>query len=66
LVFPDLSSGSIAYRLLRSLAGAEIVGPILCGMSHPVNILTHRATVDEIVRAAAITVLQSRRQTTRA
>ncbi|HHN73916.1 MAG TPA: NADP-dependent malic enzyme [Acidobacteria bacterium] len=61
LIFPDLGSGAIAYRLLSRLAGAETVGPILCGLSRPVNILTHHASVDEIVRAAAITVLQARR-----
>ncbi|MBP7147414.1 MAG: NADP-dependent malic enzyme [Acidobacteria bacterium] len=61
LVFPDLQSGNMAYKLLRELAGAEIVGPILNGLARPVNLLNHVATVEEIVRAAAITALQAHR-----
>ena len=61
LVFPSLDAGNAAYKLLRHAAGAEIVGPILCGLAKPVNLLNHVASTDEIVRSAAITALQAAR-----
>lgn len=60
LVFPDLQSGNIGYKLVTHIARATTVGPILCGLAKPVNVLNHVATVDEIVRAAAITALQAK------
>ncbi len=60
LVFPDLSSGALGLRLLRHLAGAELVGPILTGLRKPVNVLPTRSSVREVVRAATLTVLQAR------
>jgi len=61
LVFPDLQAGNIAYKLVQHLAGAEVVGPVLLGLSKPANVLNHYSTVDEIVNIAAITVIQARR-----
>jgi len=61
LVFPSLDAGNAAYKLLRHAAGAEIVGPILCGLAKPVNLLNHVASTEEIVRSAAITALQAGR-----
>ncbi len=61
LVFPDLQSGNIGYKLLAHMGHLTTIGPILCGLAKPVNALNHFATVDEIVRAAAITALQVRR-----
>ncbi len=61
LVFPDLHAGNIAYKLLQHVAGAEIVGPVLLGLDRPVNVLHHVASVEEIVRLAAITILQAKR-----
>jgi malate dehydrogenase (oxaloacetate-decarboxylating)(NADP+) len=58
LVFPDLSSGNIAYKLLRELGGATAVGPVIVGLPHPVNALALGSTVDDIVNMAAITVNQ--------
>jgi malate dehydrogenase (oxaloacetate-decarboxylating)(NADP+) len=60
LVCPDLQSGNIAYRLLAHIAKAETVGPICCGLRRPINMISHAASVAEIVRACTITVLQSR------
>jgi malate dehydrogenase (oxaloacetate-decarboxylating)(NADP+) len=59
LIFPDLQSGNIAYKLAQRLAEAEVIGPILMGMRRPVNVLNHWSSVNEIVNIAAITSLQA-------
>lgn len=59
LVFPDLQSGNIAYKLLERLGGSESVGPLLLGMRKPVNILQRGATVNTIVHIAAITAVEA-------
>ncbi len=58
LVFPDLASGNIAYKLLRELGEATAIGPILYGLARPVNALALGSGVPEIVNMAAITVNQ--------
>ncbi len=56
LVFPDLNSANIAYKLMLRVGGAEALGPIVVGLSKPVHVLQRGATVDEIVNMAAIAV----------
>ena len=57
LVFPDLTSGNIGYKLVQRLGNADAIGPILMGMRKPVNVLQHGMTVAEIVNLAAITAV---------
>jgi malate dehydrogenase (oxaloacetate-decarboxylating)(NADP+) len=66
LIFPDLTSGNIAYKLLMEMGGADAIGPILMGMNQPVHILQLGSSVREIVNMAAIAVVdaQHRQQKT--
>jgi len=59
LIFPDVTSGNIAYKLLTELGGAEAIGPILMGLSKAYHVLQRGASVDEIVHIAAIAVVQA-------
>ena len=66
LIFPDLQSGNIAYKLIQRLGGAEIIGPLLVGMEKPVQVLQVGSyTVRDIMHLAAVTVVtaQGRMQT---
>ena len=57
LVFPNLESGNIAYKLLQEIGGAEAVGPILLGMNKPMHILQLDSSVREIVNMVTIAVV---------
>jgi malate dehydrogenase (oxaloacetate-decarboxylating)(NADP+) len=59
LIFPDLQSGNIAYKLVQRLAGADVIGPILTGLRKPVNVLNHYSSVSEITNMAAITAVMA-------
>jgi malate dehydrogenase (oxaloacetate-decarboxylating)(NADP+) len=59
LIFPDLSSGNIAYKLLSELGHAEAIGPVLLGMNKPVHILQLGSSIREIINMVAIAVVDA-------
>ncbi|MCC7383059.1 MAG: NADP-dependent malic enzyme [Deltaproteobacteria bacterium] len=59
LIFPNLSAANIAYKLLWRFGGAEVIGPLLLGMSKPVNVLQQNASVQDIVNLAAVTAVRA-------
>jgi malate dehydrogenase (oxaloacetate-decarboxylating)(NADP+) len=59
LIFPNLASGNIAYKLVMEIGAAEAIGPILLGMKKPVHILQLGSSIREIVNMAAIAVVDA-------
>ncbi len=64
LIFPDLNSGNIGYKLLWRLGGAEVIGPVLMGMAKPVNVLQQGASVQDVVNLAAMTAVRAQGELT--
>lgn len=61
-IFPALTSGNIAYKLLQEIGGMEAIGPLLMGMAKPVHILQLGSSVREIVNMVAIAVVDAQSQ----
>jgi len=59
LIFPDLNSGNIAYKLLNRIGNADIIGPVLLGMNKPIHVLQRGAEVNDIVNMAAIAIVEA-------
>jgi malate dehydrogenase (oxaloacetate-decarboxylating)(NADP+) len=59
LIFPDLNSGNIAYKLMKKIGDASILGPILMGMKKPVHVLQQGCDVDSIINIAAVCAVEA-------
>lgn len=60
LIFPDLTSGNIAYKLVGFLGGnREVIGPMLIGLKYPINIIAYNSDVREIVNMAALSAFEA-------
>jgi len=59
MIFPKLEAGNAAYKLMHRLAGAEVFGPMLCGLKKPVHVLHRGQDVEDIVNMAAIAVIEA-------
>lgn len=55
LIFPNLSAGNIAYKIISAMDGVDVIGPLVLGMQKPVNVLQPSASVQTIVHLASIT-----------
>ena len=62
LIFPNLSAGNIAYKLLMELGNADAIGPVLVGMKKPVHILQQGSSVRDIVNMVTIAVIDAQRK----
>ncbi len=59
IIFPNLSSGNIAYKMMQEIGGAQVTGPILLGLGKPIHILQMESDVREIVDMAAFAVVDA-------
>ena len=59
LIFPELNSGNIAYKMMKQIGGADVIGPVLMGLKKPVHILVRTQDVGEIVNLAAIAAVEA-------
>jgi len=60
LIFPDLNSGNIGYKLVQYMANAKAIGPILQGFARPVNDMSRGASVEDLIAVSAITSVQAK------
>ena len=58
LIFPDLQSGNVAYKLMSKLAKVEAIGPLLVGMNKPVSVIPQNSDINDVVNMAAITAME--------
>jgi len=63
LIFPNLSSGNIAYKIMQEIGGAEVIGPILMGINKPIHVVPMECSVREIVHMTTIAVMDAQHAT---
>lgn len=59
LIFPNLDSGNMAYKLLQQLGGGEVLGPFLMGINKPANVLQRTSSVDDVVNSIIMTAAET-------
>ncbi len=59
LIFPNLSSGNIAYKIMQEIGGLEVIGPILMGINKPIHVVPMECSVREIVHMTTIAVVDA-------
>jgi malate dehydrogenase (oxaloacetate-decarboxylating)(NADP+) len=59
LIFPDLMSGNIAYKLVGNIGKREVIGPLLIGLKYPINVIAYNSDVREIVNMTALSAFQA-------
>lgn len=59
LIFPNLSSGNIAYKIMQEIGGSEVIGPIIMGINKPIHVVPIECTVREIVHMTTIAVVDA-------
>jgi malate dehydrogenase (oxaloacetate-decarboxylating)(NADP+) len=59
LIFPNLTSGNIAYKMLQKVGSTEAIGPILMGLKKPIHVLQLASSVREIMDMATIAVVDA-------
>ncbi len=62
IIFPNLSSGNISYKMMQEIGEADVTGPLLLGIGKPENVLQMEASVREIVDMAAFAVVDAQYQ----
>ncbi|GAB6190770.1 NADP-dependent malic enzyme [Desulfocastanea catecholica] len=62
LIFPDLTSGNVSYKLLDRLGGAKAIGPLLMGLSRPFNVVQRNSDMENVATIIAFTVAQVKNQ----
>ena len=58
LIFPNLDSGNMAYKLVQKLGPGEVLGPFLMGIKKPVNVVQRTCTVEDIINSLVLTTLK--------
>jgi len=63
LIFPNLDSANITYKLMKELHGVKSIGPVMLGLDKPIHILQLGASVEEIINMTSIAVTDAQRAT---
>ncbi len=61
IIFPNLDSGNIAYKMMQEIGNAQVIGPVLMGLKKPIHILQLESSEKEIVNMAAIACVDAQR-----